>query len=151
MKFNEFKSFLTMSMLIMLLFLSVCNSCASVDKTPESIDMELSAEMKGISIAMNKLVFLPGESIVVMASGITQEMIEAKAFFAIFSATFDTAITYDMREEYQYLLSNSNTLTFTAPNVNGRYEMRLYTKEDYAEDALFAAMVFTVTDDPDTI
>jgi len=151
MIFNKSKIFILAFTLVMPLFLTACAIGISSNKTHESVQMELSASMRGITIAIDKLVYSPDESIVVMVSGITQEMIDAKAFLAIFESVYDTAITYDMRQEYQYLSSDSDILTFTAPNVNGCYEMRLYIKEDYAVDALFVTMVFTVIDGTDKI
>jgi len=93
------------------------------------------------AIALVKTNYTQGEKIQVVATGITDEMINAEAFVAIYKA----GAPHDAYKEYKYIRSNTAILELTAPAGNGNYEIRLYNRDLVYTDQTFVMSVpFTV-------
>jgi hypothetical protein len=95
------------------------------------------------SISLDKTVYAPGEKITVTSAGITQEMVDAAAFVAIYAA----GAAHTEWGTYDYPEVGSDVMYLTAPAEKGAYEMRLYDRDHEYTDAAFVMKVsFTVGD-----
>jgi len=87
-------------------------------------------------ITLDKSSYSPGEKMQVTVKGITEEMISAEAFVAIYKA----GAPHDAYKEYKYPRSSTANLSFTAPAGSGNYEMRLYNR-----DYVYTAQTFVMS------
>ena len=112
-----------------------------------SDDQSVSATAQGVTLTLNKSIYSAFENIIVTISGVTDEMINAKAFVSIHEA----GANHKDYQENLYPKSNSDTLTFTAPNYTGQYEMRFYNQDEvYTDEAFLLAVIFDVKGIPKT-
>lgn len=108
------------------------------------IPLALSAEAANTgnaTISLDKNVYLPNESIVVSASGITQEMKNADAWVGIYKA----GAAHNKWGLYKYLEEGNSQVELKAPEELGSYEMRFYSKNKvYTDETLVVRIPFTV-------
>lgn len=93
-------------------------------------------------IALDKSAYIANTNISVKASGITEQMALDKAFVAIYKKGAE----HDQYGAYAYPKAGDSTIEITAPNLNGNFEMRLYSMDHYYSDATFVMSVpFTLS------
>ena len=94
------------------------------------------------TIALDKTVYTAFEKINVSVSGITAQMVTSKAFVGI----YEKGAKHDEYSDWGRPEQGSSILTFTAPNKNGAYEMRLYSTDySYTDESFVMSVPFTVT------
>lgn len=88
-------------------------------------------------IALEKDSYLANSKISIKISGITQKMENDGSFLAIYrkGAKHNEWGTYD------YPKAGESTIELTAPNLNGDFEVRLYTEDHFYSDATFVMSV----------
>ena len=95
----------------------------------------------GASISLDKAAYSPGETIIVTATGITQQMEDDYANIAIYEKD---ASHYDYMQ-YDRVFAGTSQLEFAAPLTPGLYELRLYKIDfEYTDEAFVMSVPFTV-------
>ena len=114
----------------------------SVRKWLTSVPFTIGKVAKEGSISLNKTAYTAFEEIIVSVSGITEQMVASKAFVGIYKK----GAKHDEYGLWDYVKQGSSTLTLTAYNQNGEFEMRLYTFRDILNDDTFVMSVpFTIS------
>jgi len=94
------------------------------------------------TIALDKVAYTAFDPITVSVSGITAQMVTAKAFVSI----YEKGARHDSFGEYHYVTEGSGSVKLSAPNKNGDFEMRLYsTDHSYTDDTFVMSVPFTVS------
>ncbi|MDR2599467.1 MAG: hypothetical protein LBC73_04240 [Oscillospiraceae bacterium] len=87
--------------------------------------------------------YFPGEIIIVTVTGVTEEMISAGSFAAI----YDLGAPHDFYQQYRYPIEGTSTLEFYAPTTVGNYEIRLYSMDFvYTDETHIISVPFTVSE-----
>jgi len=113
-----------------------------------SLSFTVGMNAKEGTILLDKAEYAASETILVFYSDITDEMVNSKATVVLCeegsehgSGVIDGAI----------ITESSGTLTFTAPEISGGFEARLYTQQYvHNEDTFVMAVPFTVKGEADT-
>ena len=114
----------------------------SVRKWLTSVPFTIGKVAKEGSISLNKTAYTAFEEIKVSVSGITEQMVASKAFVGIYKK----GAKHDEYGLWDYVKQDSSTLTLTAYNQNGEFEMRLYTFRDILnDDTLVMSVPFTIS------
>lgn len=118
------------------------------DYTAASLVMKVDFQVGDVTvanpgkIALDKTAYLANELITVQVSEITAKMEADEAFIAIYKKD----AKHNEWGEYDYVKEGSSTLTLKAPNLNGNFEIRLYTENHFYSDATFVMSVpFTLS------
>ncbi|MGI5839851.1 MAG: S-layer homology domain-containing protein [bacterium] len=88
-------------------------------------------------IELDKDAYLANSEIPVKAFGITEQMEKDGAFVAIYKIGAE----HDQWGVYAYPKAGDSTIKLIAPNLNGDFEMRLYTEDHYYSDATFVMSI----------
>ena len=98
---------------------------------------------KDVTMSIPKRSYAPGESIVVSYSGVTQWLVDHSAWICI---SDEDAPSYSYRNDYQMPGVGSGTVTLTAPDKAGTYEVRFFDGNASSELNLAKQLtiVFTV-------
>jgi len=81
----------------------------------------------GPALSLDKSAYSPSSAIIVTVTGVTPQMVDDKAFVAIYKAGAPNA-QYEPGT-YQYPKNNPSVLFFAAPLAQGSYEMRLFSQD----------------------
>ncbi len=98
---------------------------------------------KDVAMSIPKKSYAPGESIVVTYSGVTQWLVDHSAWICVAD---EDAPSYSYRGDYQTPGVGSGTVTLTAPDKAGTYELRFFDGNASSELNLAKQLtiVFTV-------
>lgn len=88
-------------------------------------------------IELEKDAYLANSQISVTVSGITEQMQTDGAFVAIYQKD----AKHDQWGVYEFPKAGDSTIILVAPNLNGDFEMRLYTEDHFYSDATFVMSV----------
>ena len=95
------------------------------------------------AISIDKAAYTALDPIIVTVSGITEQMVTAKAFAGIYEKGAEHS-----RDQHGYFFveAGSGTGTLIAPNKNGEFEVRLYNTDGlYNDDTFVMSVPFTVS------
>jgi hypothetical protein len=93
------------------------------------------------SITLDKPVYAPGAVITVTTSEIAQELINDRAWIAI----YDAGAEHNAWQAWQYISYGNSVVIFNAPMADGAYEVRLYSSgTQYDDETLLMSVPFTV-------
>lgn len=94
------------------------------------------------AISLNKSAYTAFEQITVSVSGITEQMVNAKAFVSLCEKGekhSEATVNWNVEQ-------GSSTVQLHAPNKNGEFEVRLYSMMyNYTDEALVMSVPFTVS------
>jgi hypothetical protein len=95
------------------------------------------------AISIDKAAYTALDPIIVTVSGITEQMVTAKAFAGIYEKGAEHSRD---QHGYFYVEAGSGTGTMFAPNKNGEFEVRLYNTDNlYNDDTFVMSVPFTVS------
>jgi len=92
------------------------------------------------NIALDRTAYTAFTPITVTVTGITEQMVTSRAFVGIYKGS----VLY-RNYGFDYVGLGSSTKTFTAPNENGNFEMRLYSVDGDYDNSLVMSVPFTVS------
>ena len=94
-----------------------------------------------VKLSLDKPSYAAGGKITVAVSGVTEQMVNDRAFVSIYKA----GAGHDEYGQFEYLQVGSGILLLDAPEEHGSYEMRLYSEDfEYRDETLIAKAPFTV-------
>lgn len=111
--------------------------------TDETFVMKVAFKVGDVSvdnpgkIELDKDAYLANSQITVKVTGITEQMEEGGAFVSIYKK----GAQHDQWGVYAYPKAGNGTIELTAPNLNGDFEMRLYSEDHYYSDTTFVMSV----------
>lgn len=93
-------------------------------------------------ISMEKNAYLAEQIIPVTVIGITQEMEKADAYVSIFKK----GAAHDEYGTFKYVRAGNSVVELEAPNLNGEFEMRLYSIDhNYTDESFVMSVPFTLS------
>ena len=105
------------------------------------IDFQVALAKQG-KISLEKNTYLAEQIIPVTVSEITQEMEKADAYVAIFKK----GAAHDEYGAYKYVRAGNSVVELEAPNLNGEFEMRLYSIDhNYTDESFVMSVPFTLS------
>ena len=93
-------------------------------------------------ISLEKDAYIAQQEISVTVKDITQEMEKAGAYVSVFKK----GAKHNEYGQYQYVKAGNSVFEIQAPNLNGEFEMRLYSIDhNYTEEAFVMSVPFTLS------
>lgn len=106
-----------------------------------SVPFTVVLEKQG-KISLEKSAYQANQYITVKVSGITEEMEKSQAYVSIFKK----GAKHDEWGVFQYLKAGESTVQLMAPNLNGEFEMRLYSiNHNYTDESFIMSIPFTLS------
>ena len=117
---------------------SAAASSPAPSSHPSSVTEDVySSANDNVTVTLDKTVYAPNETISVAVENLPQEMNDARAFVAI----YDEGAAHAAYGQFKYPTTGGSVLEFTAPDMDGNYEMRLYRQDYVYTDETFVLSV----------
>jgi len=96
---------------------------------------------ENVKLSLDKETYAAGEKITIAVSGVTEQMVNDRAFVSIYKA----GAAHDEYGQFDYLPLGAGILLLDAPEEHGAYEMRIYSEDfEYRDETLVAKVPFTI-------
>lgn len=106
-----------------------------------SVPFTVSMQKQG-KISLEKSAYKALQEISVTVTEITEEMKQSQAFVSIYKAN----AAHDAYMNWQYVEVGNSVVELTAPNLNGEFEMRLYSiNHNYTDESFVMSVPFTLS------
>lgn len=106
-----------------------------------SVPFKVALEKQG-KISLEKNAYTANKEISVTVSDITEEMVKAKAYVAIHKK----GSKHEEWATWKYVQAGGSVVELTAPNLNGEFEMRLYSIDhNYTDESFVMSVPFTLS------
>lgn len=106
-----------------------------------SVPFKVTLQKQG-KISLEKNAYQANQAITVTVSEITEEMEKAKAFAAIYKK----GAKHRDWQTWTYVKAGNSVVELTAPNLNGEFEMRLYSIDrNYTDESFVTSVPFTLS------
>ncbi|MDD2286379.1 MAG: hypothetical protein PHQ11_13400, partial [Paludibacter sp.] len=105
-----------------------------------SISFQVALAKQG-KISLEKNAYIAEQIIPVTVTDITQEMEKAEAYVSIFKK----GAAHDEYGTFKYVRAGNSVVELEAPNLNGEFEMRLYSIDhNYTDESFVMSVPFTL-------